>query len=75
MLIMHALTTGPKRFCELEAELDGISSRTLTLKLQKLATEGLLEKTETGVYQATPKGAGLKVIEKAMVKYSETYLV
>lgn len=74
MLIMHALTTGPKRFCELEKELEGISTRTLTLKLQKLATEGLIEKTETGTYQATKKGSGLKIIEKAMMKYSEQYL-
>ena len=75
MLIMHALTTGPKRFCELEAELNGISTRTLTLKLQKLTIEGLVAKNESGAYQATQKGAGLKMIDKAMVKYSETYLV
>jgi DNA-binding HxlR family transcriptional regulator len=75
MLIMHSLTTGPKRFCEIEAELDGISTRTLTLKLQKLTSEDLIEKTETGSYQATKKGSGLKMIEKAMIKYSETYLV
>jgi len=74
MLIMHAFTTGPKRFCELETELDGISTRTLTLKLKKLINEGLVEKTEAGSYNATKKGAGLKIIEKAMLKYSEQYL-
>lgn len=73
MLIMHALTEGPKRFCELEKELDGISTRTLTLKLQKLTAEGLIEKSESN-YQATKKGAGLKIIEKAMKKYGEMYL-
>ncbi len=75
MLIMHGLTTGPKRFCELEAELNGISTRTLTLKLKKLIDEGLVEKSETGSYKATKKGAGLKIIENAMKKYSEQYLV
>jgi DNA-binding HxlR family transcriptional regulator len=74
MLIMHALTTGPKRFCELEKELDGISTRTLTLKLQKLTSEGLVEKNADNAYIATKKGAGLKIIEKAMKKYSEQYL-
>lgn len=75
MLIMHALTTGPKRFCELEKELEGISTRTLTLKLKKLSEEeGLVEKTADGSYKATKKGAGLKIIEKAMQKYSEQYL-
>lgn len=74
MLIMHALTEGPKRFCELEAALSGISTRTLTLKLQKLTSEDLIEKTQAGVYQATKKGSGLKIIERAMKKYSELYL-
>jgi len=36
MLIMHDLLSGSKRFCELERSLEGISTRTLTLKLKKL---------------------------------------
>lgn len=74
MLIMRSLTEGPKRFCEMETWLDGISTRTLTQKLQKLAEEGLIEKREDGYYQVTKKGDGLKIIERAMVKYSELYL-
>lgn len=74
MLIMHELTTGPKRFCELEASLVGISTRTLTLKLQRLTEEGMARKTATGAYSATDKGGGLKIIEKAMKKYSEQFL-
>lgn len=75
MLIMHTLTSGPKRFCEIENQLEGISTRTLTLKLQKLIAAELIEKTETGTYKATKKGAGLKIIENAMRTYSKTYLV
>lgn len=74
MLVMRALTEGPKRFCELEAWLGTISTRTLTLKLQRLTEHGLIIKREDGYYAATEKGKGLKVIEKAMVKYSEQYL-
>ncbi len=74
MLIMRALTEGDKRFCELEAWLGTISTRTLTLKLQSLIQKGLVQKRDDGVYQATEKGKGLKIIEKAMVKYSEEYL-
>lgn len=74
MLIMRALTEGPKRFCELESWLENISTRTLTLKLKALIEKGLIEKTEEGMYRVTPKGAGLKIIERAMVKYSERYL-
>lgn len=74
MLIMHTLADGPKRFCDLETALPGISTRTLTSRLQKLTAEGLITKTESGSYAATKKGAGLKIIERAMKKYSEQYL-
>ncbi len=74
MLIMHALLPGPKRFCDLERELTGISTRTLTLKLRKLSDEGLLEKCGDGSYAATERGKGLKLIESAMKRYEERYL-
>ncbi len=74
MLVMHALLSGPKRFCDLERELQGISTRTLTLKLKRLAEEGLVAKTSTGAYSATERGRGLKLIENAMKKYEEKYL-
>ncbi len=74
MLIMRSLTEGPKRFCEIETWLDGISTRTLTLKLKKLQKEGLVIKGHDGYYTATKKGAGLKIIENAMIQYSKRYL-
>lgn len=74
ILIMHALADGPKRFCELEAALGGISTRTLTLKLQKLTATDMITKNEAGYYEATQKGSGLKMIEQAMLKYSAKYL-
>ena len=74
MLIMRALTEGPKRFCDLERWLDGISTRTLTLKLEKLKKEGMLVKSQEGVYAATEKGKGIRIIEAAMIKYSKLYL-
>jgi DNA-binding HxlR family transcriptional regulator len=74
MLVMHHLIDGSKRFCELERALDGISTRTLTLKLKKLMSDGMIKKTEDGVYAATEKGKGLKLIESAMKRYQERYL-
>ena len=74
MLIMRALTDGPKRFCELEQWLGSISTRTLTQKLSQLQENGLVEKLPTGQYAATKKGAGLKIIERAMIKYNDQYL-
>lgn len=74
MLIMHFLIEGPKRFCELEKTLDGISTRTLTLKLKKLVEENMIEKMQDGSYLATAKGKGLRSVENAMKKYQEEYL-
>ena len=74
ILIMRSLTEGPKRFCEMETWLNGISTRTLTLKLQRLTEEGLILKNEDGHYQVTKRGAGLKIIEDAMITYSKLYL-
>ena len=74
MLIVRELLTGEKRFCEIERALEGISTRTLTLKLKKLADEGIVEKTGDGTYDATKKGRGLRLIEKAMLNYGKRYL-
>jgi DNA-binding HxlR family transcriptional regulator len=74
MLIMHDLMEGEKRYCEMERDLVGISTRTLTNKLRKLEEEKMVRKMKDGAYQATEKGKGLKVIETAMQKYGEKYL-
>jgi DNA-binding HxlR family transcriptional regulator len=74
MLIVRDLLSGPKRFCELERSLEGISTRTLTLKLRKLEDEGLVKKDNEGAYAATSRGKGLKVVESAMRRYGEKYL-
>lgn len=74
ILIMRALSEGPKRFCELEQWLGDISTRTLTLKLSKLRGQGMIKKQKDGYYVVTTKGSGLKIIERAMVNYSKKYL-
>lgn len=74
MLIVRDLLDGPKRFCDLERSLEGISTRTLTLKLKKLENERLIRKTRDGAYTATAKGTGLRTVESAMRRYGERYL-
>jgi DNA-binding HxlR family transcriptional regulator len=73
MRINHALLDAPKRYCEIERELEGISTRTLTLKLKKLEEEGIVRKG-TDLYALTSKGKGLRIIEAAMKRYGEKYL-
>ncbi len=74
MLILYQLNGGPKRFCDLERALEGISTRTLTLKLAKLTDEGVVTKDDQGAYITTKRGKGLKLIENAMRRYEREYL-
>jgi DNA-binding HxlR family transcriptional regulator len=74
MLIMRYLLEAPKGFCELERDLDGISTRTLTLKLKKLESERIIKKSKDGCYEPTEKGKGLRIVESAMKRYGEKYL-
>ncbi len=71
MRIIHNLLERPMRFCELERSLEGISTRTLTLKLQKLAEEEILSKTEEG-YEMTKRGKGLKKVIRAMEAFGSS---
>jgi DNA-binding HxlR family transcriptional regulator len=74
MLIIQSLLSGPKRFSELERALDGISTRTLALKLKRLEKDGVIHKAEGGGYETTPKGEGLKIVERAMRTYGNQFL-
>ena len=74
MLILYQLNQGAKRFCELERALEGISTRTLTLKLKKLTEDGMVIKDAEGNYETTERAKGLKLIENAMRRYEKEYL-
>ncbi|MGW4961027.1 winged helix-turn-helix transcriptional regulator [Nonomuraea sp. NPDC004186] len=58
--IVVVTARGPRRFTELEREIEGISRRMLTLTLRNLERDGLLERTVYPTvppkveYQATP---------------------
>ena len=74
MLVIRDLLEGPQRFCDLERSLEGISTRTLTLKLKKLEHERLITKLKDGSYGVTPRGKGLRTVEAAMRRYGEKFL-
>src|SRR2546426_12686578 len=44
LLLIRDLAEGSCRFCELERSLEGISPRTLSLRLRALEAEGVLER-------------------------------
>ena len=80
LLIIRDLADGRSRFCELERSLEGISPRTLSLRLRALEEEGILERqTFPEVpprveYGLTEKGRALIPIVEAMRSYGETWL-
>jgi DNA-binding HxlR family transcriptional regulator len=62
MLVLRELAYGPRRFSELKADLQGISSNVLTQRLTQLEARGLVRKirlpppASVQVYQATEWG-------------------
>jgi len=80
LLIIRDLTTGTKRFSELERSLVGISPKTLSERLSALESEGILQrKTYAEVppkveYSLTEKGQALFVIIEDMRAYGRLWL-
>jgi DNA-binding HxlR family transcriptional regulator len=77
MLILRDLLQGPKRFSELERSLAGISTRTLAMRLEELAAEGVLTRDCTADhahphYCLTEKGQSLHGIIDQMKVWGET---
>ncbi|MBI2600443.1 helix-turn-helix transcriptional regulator [Candidatus Daviesbacteria bacterium] len=77
MYILHSLFSGTKRFGQLQGELNGISPKTLSLRLKELEKEGILKKkiyTEIPLhveYTLTTKGESLKEIFEKISEWGE----
>ena len=80
LLLVRDLAEGRSRFCELERSLNGISPRTLSLRLRALEEEGIVERqTYAEVpprveYQLTAKGRDLLPIIESMREYGARWL-
>lgn len=80
LLIIRDLTTGTKRFSELERSLVGISPKTLSERLSSLEREGVLRRrTYAEVppkveYSLTEKGQALANVIDAMRAYGKRWL-
>jgi DNA-binding HxlR family transcriptional regulator len=81
ILLIRDLAEGRSRFCELERSLEGISPRTLSLRLRALEEQGIVERrTFPEVpprveYSLTDKGRGLVPIIEDMRRYGQQLLV
>ena len=80
LLLIRDLAEGRSRFCELERSLEGISPRTLSLRLRALEEEGIVERhTYPEVpprveYALTEKGRALVPLIEDMRAYGRRWL-
>lgn len=81
LLLIRDLAAGSRRFCELERSLEGISPRTLSLRLRALEEEGVVERhTFPEVpprveYALTEKGEALVPLIDDMRRYGTRWLL
>jgi DNA-binding HxlR family transcriptional regulator len=80
LLLVRDLAEGRTRFCELERSLQGISPRTLSLRLRALEEEGIVERQTFAEvpprveYALTRKGLALLPIIDGMREYGTRWL-
>ena len=80
LLVIRDLAEGRSRFCELERSLQGISPRTLSLRLRALEHEGIVKRrTYPEVpprveYALTEKGQALVPLIESMRAYGREWL-
>jgi DNA-binding HxlR family transcriptional regulator len=80
LLVIRDLADGSRRFCELERSLEGISPRTLSLRLRALEEQGVVERhTYPEVpprveYALTDKGNALVPLIEDMRSYGRHWL-
>jgi len=80
LLVIRDLAAGRSRFCELERSLQGISPRTLSLRLRALEEQGVLQRqTFPEVpprveYALTAKGQALVPLIEDMRTYGREWL-
>jgi DNA-binding HxlR family transcriptional regulator len=81
LLVIRDLADGRRRFCELERSLEGISPRTLSLRLRALEEEGIVarhtfpEVPPRVEYALTEKGEALVPLIEDMRRYGAAWLV
>lgn len=79
-LLLDALMSGPKRFCELTSSVDGLSDRVLSDRLRELEAEGIVQRIVYPnipvrvEYQLTEKGRALEPVVKEIHHWAEQWL-
>lgn len=80
LLIAAELLKKPQRFSELQRAIDGVSPATLSDRLKKLETYGLIERVKEGegklaiTYTLTERGQALEPVVGSISYYAEHHL-
>ena len=80
LLVIRDLAVEERRFCELERSLEGISPRTLSLRLRTLEEAGVIRRETYPdvpprvIYSLTDKGRDLVPLIEAMRAYGDRWL-
>jgi DNA-binding HxlR family transcriptional regulator len=80
LLVIRDLADDSRRFCELERSLEGISPRTLSLRLRALEEHGIVERSTYPEvpprveYSLTDKGRALVPLIEDMRSYGRHWL-
>ena len=78
--ILNQLMTGPKRFSELSASLNGISKKTLSARLKHLVEIDLIDRKELAIapphveYSLTDLGEQFRLVFDAMTFWGTSYV-
>jgi DNA-binding HxlR family transcriptional regulator len=79
-LLLNALMSGPRRFCELTAVVERLSDRVLSDRLRELEMEGIISRIVYPhipvrvEYQLTEKGRALKPVIDAIHTWAERWV-
>lgn len=79
VLVIVELTDGPRRFRQIQRDVDGISQRMLTLTLRRLERDGLVQRTVYPTvparvdYRLTTTGASLTDLLHDMAEWSRVH--
>jgi len=79
-LILDTLMQGPRRFCEMAANVEGLSDRVLSDRLRELEVEGIIERIVYPhipvrvEYRLTEKGRELKPVLDALHMWASKWI-
>lgn len=81
LLIVRELLLGPRRFTDLRAGLDGVSSSVLAQRLAGMERRGLVRQTDLGppvavaVYELTEHGAALRPAVYELIRWGGRFML